>query len=74
MAQLGAGGELRVGDNFIHESIVSRLFKGRVEQTAMVGNFNAIVPFTEGWPYIEGREKILIDSRDPYAYGFQVKW
>src|SRR3546814_5718605 len=31
MAQLHAKGRLRVGDSFVHESIIGSLFKGRVE-------------------------------------------
>ena len=31
MAQLAARGELKVGDDFVHESIIGSLFRGRVE-------------------------------------------
>ena len=72
MAQLAARGELQAGDDFVHESIIGSLFRGRVEATAKVGNHPAIVPSIEGWARITGFNTIFIDERDPYAHGFQV--
>jgi 4-hydroxyproline epimerase len=72
MAQLHAKGKLKVGDSFIHESIIGSLFHGRVEATARVGNYDGIIPSIEGWARITGFNTIFIDPRDPYAHGFQV--
>ncbi len=72
MAQLVARGELEVGDDFVHESIIGSLFRGRVEGLTKVGNHAAIVPSVEGWARITGFNTIFIDERDPYAHGFQV--
>jgi 4-hydroxyproline epimerase len=72
MAQLAAQGKLKVGDDFVHESIIGSLFHGRVEASARVGNHDAIVPSVEGWARITGFNTIFIDDRDPYAQGFQV--
>jgi 4-hydroxyproline epimerase len=72
MAQWAANGKLRVGDEFVHESIIGSLFKGRVESETMVGNNKAIIPSIEGWARITGFNTILIDDRDPYEHGFQV--
>jgi 4-hydroxyproline epimerase len=72
MAQLAAKGKLKVGDSFVHESIIGSLFKGRVVQAAKVGNYEAIVPSIEGWARITGYNTIFIDDRDPYKHGFQV--
>jgi 4-hydroxyproline epimerase len=72
MAQLAAKGRLAVGDEFVHESIIGSLFKGRVEGDAKVGNHAAIVPSIEGWSRITGLNTIFIDDRDPFAHGFQV--
>ncbi len=72
MAQLAARGELAVDDDFVHESIIGSLFRGRVEAAARVGNHDAIVPSIEGWARITGFNTIFIDDRDPYAHGFQV--
>jgi 4-hydroxyproline epimerase len=72
MAQLAAKGRLKVGDDFIHESIIGSLFNGRVEAAARVGNHEAIIPSIEGWARITGYNTIFIDDRDPYRHGFQV--
>ena len=72
MAQLAAKGKLKVGDSFVHESIIGSLFKGRVKEAAKVGNYEAIVPSVEGWARITGYNTIFIDDRDPYKHGFQV--
>ena len=72
MAQLAAKGKLKVGDEFVHESIIGSLFKGRVKEAAKVGNYEAIVPSVEGWARITGYNTIFIDDRDPYKHGFQV--
>jgi len=72
MAQLVARGKLKVGDVFVHESILGTLFHGRVEAETKVGNHQAILPSIEGWARITGFNTILIDERDPFAHGFQV--
>ncbi len=72
MAQLAARGKLKLGDEFIHESIIGSLFNGRVEAATKVGNHDAIIPSIEGWARITGYNTIFIDDRDPYAHGFQV--
>jgi len=72
MAQLAGKGKLNVGDDFVHESIIGSLFDGRVEATAKVGNHDAIVPSISGWARQHGINTIFVDSRDPFAHGFQV--
>lgn len=72
MAQLAARGRLKVGDAFVHESIIGSLFDGRVEAAAQVGNHTAIVPSISGWARQHGVNTISVDDRDPFAHGFQV--
>ena len=72
MAQLAAHGKLKVGDDFVHESIIGSLFDGRVEGSARVGNHDAIVPSIAGWARQHGINTIFVDDRDPFAHGFQV--
>lgn len=73
MAQWAALGKLSVGDEFIHESIIGSMFKGRVEGTAKVGDYDAIIPSIAGWAHQTGTSTITIDDRDPYKHGFVVK-
>ena len=72
MAQLAARGELGVGEEFVHESIIGSLFRGRVEAATTVGNRPGIIPSIEGWARLTGFNTIFIEDRDPYAHGFQV--
>ena len=73
MAQWLAKGKLKVGDSFVHESIIGSKFIGKVEATDRVGDIDAIIPSIEGWARITGYNTIIIDDEDdPYAHGFQV--
>ena len=72
MAQLYARGRLREGDEYVHESIIGSLFRGRIESTTTVADRPAIVPSIEGWARVTGMNVIFVDEDDPYAHGFQV--
>jgi 4-hydroxyproline epimerase len=72
MAQWAAHGRLKPGDDFVHESIIGSLFRGRVESATRVGDRPAIVPSVEGWARVTGLNTLFIDDDDPYAHGFQV--
>ncbi|MER9869075.1 4-hydroxyproline epimerase [Mesorhizobium sp. M0136] len=73
MAQLHAKGKLGVGDDFVHESIIGSLFKGRVAKEVTVAGKPAIIPSIGGWARMTGLNTIFIDDRDPFAHGFVVK-
>ena len=72
MAQWFARGKLKVGDSFIHESIIGSIFNGRVEKAVRVGNVDGIVPSIAGWARQTGINTIFIDDRDPFAHGFSL--
>jgi 4-hydroxyproline epimerase len=72
MAQWYARGKLKVGDDFIHESIIGSIFRGRVERAVTVGNSEGIIPSIAGWARQTGLNTIFIDDRDPYAHGFSL--
>ncbi|MEC9345558.1 MAG: 4-hydroxyproline epimerase [Pseudomonadota bacterium] len=72
MAQLQARGDLAVGDDFVHESIIGSLFHGRVEAAASAGSTPGIVPSIAGWARMTGINTIFIDEQDPFAHGFQL--
>ena len=73
MAQLVAKGKLAVGDEFIDESIIGSLFKGRVESATKVAGGDAIVRSIAGWVRMTGINTIFIDDQDLFAHGFIVK-
>lgn len=73
MAQWYAKGQLKKGDEFVHESIIGSKFIGRIEEETTVNGIPAIRPSIEGWARIYGYNTIWIDEDDdPYAKGFQV--
>jgi 4-hydroxyproline epimerase len=72
MAQRVAKGELSIGEEFVHESIIGTLFRCRVEHKATVGDRDAIRPSVSGWARVIGHNTITVDERDPLAYGFQL--
>jgi 4-hydroxyproline epimerase len=72
MAQWHAKGKLKVGEAFIHESIIGSKFTGMVEEVVKLNGMNAIIPSVQGWAKVYGYNTIKIDDDDPYAHGFQV--
>ena len=73
LAHWHAKGKLKVGEPFLHESIIGSVFIGKVEATTTIGEKSAIIPSIEGWAKIVGFNSISIDAKDdPYANGFQV--
>ena len=72
MAQWFSKGKLKKGDRFVHESIISSIFEGHVEDEIRVGEYQAIIPSIQGWARMTGHNTIFIDDEDPYAHGFQV--
>lgn len=72
MAQLYAKGTLKVGEPFVHESIIGSKFVGKVEAETTLDGKQAIVPSIQGWAQVTGYNNIIIDDDDPYAHGFQV--
>ena len=73
MAQWYAKGKLKVGNQFVHESIIGSQFIGKVEAATTCGPYQAIIPSIQGWAKIIGYNQIIIDTEDdPYAFGFQV--
>ncbi|WP_346353635.1 proline racemase [Azotosporobacter soli] len=72
MATLYAKGHLKLGEEFVYESIIGTLFRGRLVETAMVGEFQAVVPEITGSAYITGFNQFVIDPNDPVKHGFML--
>ncbi|CAN7198523.1 4-hydroxyproline epimerase [Caulobacter sp. LjRoot300] len=72
LAHLAAKGRLKVGDAFVHESIIGSRFVGRVEAQVELGGRAAIVPSIQGSAIATGHNILWIDRADPFWAGFQV--
>ena len=72
MAQMYFKGNLKLNEEFIHESYIGSTFIGTIIEESKLGAYRCIIPKIKGWARIHGYNKIIIDKDDPYAYGFQV--
>jgi proline racemase len=70
MAVMHARGELAEGEDFVHESIISTRFTGRIEGAARVGGRAAIRPSISGRGWVTGTHQIGRDRHDPLGRGF----
>ena len=72
MAHLVYKGELKAGDQFVHESYIGSRFIGRVEAVADVAGIPAIIPSIEGSAYSTGFNILWISEEAPFSKGFSV--
>ena len=72
MAALHSKGQLKVGEDFIYESILGTLFRGRIMGTLKVGEFDAVTPRITGSAYITGFNHLVFDDKDPFMHGFSL--
>ena len=70
LALLYARGEIGMGEEFVHESIIGTTFRSRIVQETNVNGYPAIVPEITGSAYITGTHQFFVDSRDPLKEGF----
>lgn len=70
MAALYAKEKLKLNEEFVHESIIGSLFRGKLTEEVKVGNYRSVVPEVTGSAYITGLQQFVIDSRDPFKHGF----
>ena len=65
-------GELAVGDDFVHESIIGTLFDGRVEARREGRQSRRHRARDRRLGPHHGYNTIFVDDRDPFAHGFQL--
>lgn len=63
-------GKLKVGESFVHESIIGSLFKCEIVEETTVAGYKAVVPKVSGNAYISGFCTWILDSEDPFPEGF----
>ena len=73
LATLFAKGEIKENEDFIYESILSTLFKGKIVGLTKVGDFDAIIPEITGSAYITGFNHFVVDPEDPVKHGFALR-
>lgn len=72
LADLYAKGKIGKKQDFINESIIGSVFKGKIIDVAKVGEYEAIIPEITGSAWITGFNHHVIDSNDPLGNGFAI--
>jgi proline racemase len=70
MALLHSEGKLKIGEKFVHESILGTKFLGRLLGTTRVGEYDAVVPEITGSASVTGFNRLVLDDNDPFEDGF----
>lgn len=72
MVHLWAKGQLQLGEEFVHESIIGTIFRGRLIEETMVGSQKGVVPEISGRAFVTGLHQFVLTADDPLAEGFLV--
>jgi len=72
VASLFAKGELKLNEEFVHESVIGTQFTARIVERASVGPCKGGVPEVSGTAYLTGFHKFVIDPADALKYGFRL--
>jgi len=70
LATLYAKKEWKLGQEFIHESIIGTVFRARIVKETKVGDIPAVVPEITGSAYVTGIHQFVVDPDDPLKEGF----
>jgi proline racemase len=73
LAVLQARGELSIGDELRHLSIVGTEFRGRILASAEVAGRLAVSTEIEGAAHLTGYHRFVLEDRDPLGTGFLLR-
>jgi trans-L-3-hydroxyproline dehydratase len=73
IAWLHANGQLPLGQQYTHESIIGTRFRGSALRATQVANYSAIVPEIRGHGYLTGFHTFIVERDDPVGGGFLVR-
>jgi proline racemase len=72
MALMHARGELAVGEEFRHLSILDTAFACRIESSTKVGDTAAVVTRVGGRAWLTGISHYGVDPEDPFPHGYRL--
>ena len=72
MATLYNRGELKLGEEFVYESVTGTLFTGKILEETKIGDYSGIVPEITGRAFIIGKGILISHREDPLRYGFKL--
>ncbi|WP_369899493.1 proline racemase family protein [Bacillus manliponensis] len=70
LSVLYANGQIKVGETFIHESIVGSLFTGRILETTSIKECEAVIAKITGSAWVMGMHRFFYSEEDPLKEGF----
>jgi proline racemase len=70
MATLHAKGMLKLNEEFVNESIIGTIYRGKLLSTTKVGGYDAVIPEITGSAYITGICTFVTSPNDPLKNGF----
>ncbi len=73
LAARHALGASDIGDTIINAGITGEAFRGRVEDTTMLGPHAAVITSVEGSGYVTGHQRFVLDERDRLGQGFLLR-
>jgi proline racemase len=71
MAALHARGDLALGEQFVHESLLGT-FTGTLRDVTTVADHVAVLPSVSGRAWITGYHQFVVDSDDPFPRGYTL--
>jgi proline racemase len=72
LALLNKRGMIKIGDQYIGESIIGSRFHCRLESQTRVGDLEAIIPSISGRAWITGTHQHTLDPTDPWPGGYKL--
>lgn len=70
LAVMHARGEIGMEEEFVHESIVGTIFRGKVLETTTAGDLPAVITQISGSAWLMGMHTFVCDPEDEFAEGF----
>ncbi|HWI61177.1 MAG TPA: proline racemase family protein, partial [Symbiobacteriaceae bacterium] len=70
VATMVARGELKIGEEFVHESIVGSIFRARALSETTEGGLPAVIPEITGQAWVMGFHQFVLNPHDEIKTGF----
>lgn len=70
LAVLHARGQMKVGDEMIHTSVLGSRFHGKITGCTTIGDREAVIPTIRGSAWITGFHTYLLHPDDPWPQGY----
>ncbi len=73
LAALHARGEIAVGDDFIHDSVIGSRFEAKITEKVRLGEIDAVMTEVTGSAHRTGTATFTLDPDDSLGIGFQLR-